>query len=114
MIERVDCDLDFAEPAARWIGDALRVLTPPDPSHGQVIEVDFGARAPASPNADLVEAEIIEHVNLNSSRSDQVTVHVALSFDGAVPAYEPGDALDLYVENEGEILEKVARAKQAL
>ena len=100
VIERVDCDLDFAEPVARWIGDALRVLTPPDPSHGQVIEVDFGARAPASPNADLIKAEIIEHVNLNSSRSDKVTVHVALSFDGAAPAYEPGDALDLYVEND--------------
>ena len=100
VIERVDCDLDFAEPAARWIGDALRVLTPPDPSHGQVIEVDFGARAPASPNADLIEAEIIEHVNLNSSRSEKVTVHLALGFDGATPAYEPGDALDLYVEND--------------
>ena len=100
VIERVDCDLDFAEPAARWIGDALRVLTPPDPSHGQVIEVDFGARTPASPNADLIKAEIIEHVNLNSSRSDKVTVHVALSFDGAAPAYEPGDALDLDVEND--------------
>ena len=100
VIERVDCDLDFAEPAARWIGGALRVLTPPDPSRGQVIEVDFGAKAPASPNADLVEAEIIEHVNLNSSRSEKVTVHLALGFDGATPAYEPGDALDLYVEND--------------
>ena len=32
LIERVDCDLDFAEPAARWIGGALRVLTPPTPA----------------------------------------------------------------------------------
>ena len=99
-IERVDCDLDFAEPAARWIDGALRVLTPPDPSRGQVIEVDFGAKASTSPNAGLVEAEIIEHVNLNSSRSEKVTVHLALGFDGATPAYEPGDALDLYVEND--------------
>jgi sulfite reductase (NADPH) flavoprotein alpha-component len=100
VIERVDCDLDFAEPAARWIGGALRVLTPPDFSRGQVIEVDFGAKASTSPNAGLVEAEIIEHVNLNSSRSEKVTVHLALGFDGATPAYEPGDALDLYVEND--------------
>ena len=46
------------------------------------------------------KTEIIEHVNLNSSRSDKVTVHLALGFDGATPAYEPGDALDLYVEND--------------
>ena len=99
VIERVDCDLDFMDPAARWIGGALRVLTP-DTSRGQVIEVDFGAKPSASPNADLVEAEISEHVNLNSSRSEKVTVHLALGFDGAAPAYEPGDALDLHVEND--------------
>jgi len=27
-------------------------------------------------------------------------VHLGLGFDGAAPAYEPGDALDLYVEND--------------
>jgi len=100
VIERVDCDLDFVESAARWIGGALKVLTPPDPGRGQVIEVDFGAKPPALANADIVEAEIIEHVNLNSSRSDKVTEHLGLGFDGAAPAYEPGDALDLYVEND--------------
>ena len=30
VVDRVDCDLDFAEPAARWIGDAVKVLTPPN------------------------------------------------------------------------------------
>ena len=30
IIDRVDCDLDFAEPAARWIGDAVKALTPPN------------------------------------------------------------------------------------
>src|SRR5665811_2131076 len=28
-VERVDCDLDFAQPGASWIGDALKVLAPP-------------------------------------------------------------------------------------
>ena len=27
-------------------------------------------------------------------------MHLALAFDGAVPAYEPGDSLDLYAEND--------------
>ena len=30
VVDRVDCDLDFAAPAARWIGDALKVLAPPN------------------------------------------------------------------------------------
>ena len=82
-----------------WIGDALKVLTPPDANRGRVIEVDFGKPASA-PNTDIVEAEISEHVNLNSSRSNKETIHLVLAFDGAAPAYEPGDSLDLYAEND--------------
>lgn len=102
---RVDCDLDFSAPAARWIGEALEALAPPDAGRGQgvgqVIEVDFGAaKAAGAPNTDVLEAEIVEHVNLNSSRSAKETVHLALAFDGPAPAYEPGDSLDLYPQNE--------------
>jgi sulfite reductase (NADPH) flavoprotein alpha-component len=103
VVERVDCDLDFAQPATAWIGDALKVLMPPDADRGQgigqVIEVDFG-KPTAAPNTDIVEAEISEHVNLNSSRSNKETIHLVLAFDGAMPAYEPGDSLDLYAEND--------------
>ncbi len=99
VVERVDCDLDFAAPAAAWIGGALKVLTPPDADRGRVIEVDFG-KPQAAPNTDIVEAEVSEHINLNSSRSNKETIHLALAFDGAAPAYEPGDSLDLYAEND--------------
>ena len=99
VVDRVDCDLDFDEPAARWIGDAVKVLAPPN-AGGRVIEVDFGAKPIAAPNTDVVEAEIIEHVDLNSSRSDKETIHLALSFEGGAPAYQPGDSLDLYPEND--------------
>src|SRR5215813_8295836 len=44
--DRADLDLDFAEPAARWIDGAVKALVPADAaasSGGQVIPVDFGA-----------------------------------------------------------------------
>jgi sulfite reductase (NADPH) flavoprotein alpha-component len=65
-----------------------------------VIAVDFGGKPAASPNTDIVEAEVAEHVNLNSSRSNKQTFHLALAFDGPAPAYEPGDSLDLFAEND--------------
>lgn len=101
VVERIDCDLDFSAPAAAWLGDAVKALAPPVEAGrgGRVIEVDFGKSA-AAPNTDIVEAEITEHVNLNSSRSNKETVHLALAFEGAAPAYEPGDSLDLYAEND--------------
>ncbi len=101
VVDRVDLDLDFAAPATEWIGDAVKALAPPaDAGRGRVIEVDFGTKPLASPNTDIVEAEVTEHVNLNSSRSDKETIHLALAFDGVAPAYEPGDSLDLYAEND--------------
>jgi sulfite reductase (NADPH) flavoprotein alpha-component len=109
IIDRVDCDLDFAEPAARWIGDAVKALAPPN-TGGRVIEVDFGAKPTASPGTDIFEAEIIEHVDLNSSRSDKETVHLALSFEGGAPAYEPGDSLDLYAENDPDYVDELLKA----
>ena len=100
IVTRVDCDLDFAEPAAVWIKSALKALAPADSERNRVIEVDFGGNAAAKSNPGIVEAEIIEHVNLNSSRSAKETIHLALAFDGAAPAYDPGDSLDLYAEND--------------
>ena len=111
VVDRVDCDLDFTEPASKWIGETLKKIAPPpaERAAARVIEVDFGKQA-TSPNTDIVEAEIVEHINLNSSRSDKETVHLALAFDGAVPAYQPGDSLDLYPENDPAYVDDLLKA----
>jgi sulfite reductase (NADPH) flavoprotein alpha-component len=109
IVDRVDCDLDFAEPAGRWIGDTVKALAPPN-AGGRVIEVDFGAKPALALNNDVVEAEIIEYVDLNSSRSDKETIHLALSFEGGAPGYEPGDSLDLYPENDPAYVDDLLRA----
>src|SRR5206468_5333433 len=81
-----------------WIGAALQKLAPDVAPDTKVIAVDFGAKA--APNLDVVEAEVTEMINLNSSRSDKETYHLELAFDGPAPAYKPGDSLDLYAEND--------------
>jgi sulfite reductase (NADPH) flavoprotein alpha-component len=110
VVDRVDCDLDFAEPAANWIGGALKVLAPPADPKAKVIAVDFGSKPTATPNLDVVEAEVTETINLNSSRSNKETYHLELTFDGAAPAYKPGDALDLYAENDPAYVDDLLRA----
>jgi sulfite reductase (NADPH) flavoprotein alpha-component len=109
VVDRIDCDLDFETPAADWIGRAVKALAPPDADRGKVIPVEFGKTGAAK--SEIVEAEIVELTNLNSSRSDKETIHLALRFDGSMPPYEPGDSLDLYVENDpAEIDELLAAA----
>lgn len=109
-VERVDLDLDFEAGASAWIKGALTTLAPVAlaPS-GNVVAVDFG-RPDASTARGPVAAEVAEHIDLNSSRSEKETIHLALGFEGAAPAYEPGDSLELFPENEPALVERVLAA----
>jgi sulfite reductase (NADPH) flavoprotein alpha-component len=110
VIERVDCDLDFATPASRWIEQAMATLAPRDAKQANVITVDFGAKPGAAAEAESVEAEISEHINLNSSRSDKETIHLELVFGSAAPTYKPGDSLDIYAENDPAYVEALLKS----
>jgi sulfite reductase (NADPH) flavoprotein alpha-component len=118
VAERVDCDVDFGEPAARWIESTLRALAPPAPAEarGTVIEVDFAARQAGAPDLGVVEAEITEKINLNSSRSDKETIHLELALPSGF-AYQPGDSLDVHPENDpgyvDELLQKAGLSGDA-
>lgn len=46
-------------------------------------------------DADVSVGEVVEYVNLNSSRSDHSTMHVAVAFSDGAPPYRPGSVLDL-------------------
>ena len=103
-VDRIDCDLDFAEPAEAWIEAALQRFRPTES-----IEPDTAVADDASPVLDAM-AEVIEHINLNSSRSQKETIHLALAFDHGAPAYEPGDSLELFAENDPALVEEVLAA----
>jgi sulfite reductase (NADPH) flavoprotein alpha-component len=109
-IDRVDCDLDFEAPAASWIKSTLEVLAPPCERTGNVVSIDFTARAGAEVSRDPVLGEVVDQVNLNSSRSDKETIHLALGFNGTVPAYEPGDSLEIFPENDPSLVDEVLAA----
>jgi sulfite reductase (NADPH) flavoprotein alpha-component len=110
VIERVDCDLDFATDAANWIEHAVKALAPADPARGKVIAVDFSTKLGSVTEIGPVEAEITEHINLNSSRSAKETIHLELTFDGAAPAYKPGDSLDIYPKNDPAYVEALLKS----
>ncbi|MGQ0751393.1 MAG: diflavin oxidoreductase [Betaproteobacteria bacterium] len=111
VADRVDCDLDFDQPARRWIDTTLKALAPPEAaSRGRVIAGNFGAKPASAADSGPVEAEITELINLNSSRSGKETIHLELSFDGAAPPYDPGDSLDVYPENDAAYVDELLAA----
>lgn len=112
--ERADLDLDFEKPAADWIKGALKALAPAE-QPDNVVAVDFaragaGEDEEAEPSREPVVVEVIEHVNLNSSRSDKETVHLALAFEDGAPAYEPGDSLEIFPENDPQLVDEILKA----
>jgi sulfite reductase (NADPH) flavoprotein alpha-component len=110
--ERADLDLDFEKPAAEWIKGTLKALAPAA-AQDNVVAVDFarvGGDDEAEPSRDPVVVEVVDHVNLNSSRSDKETIHLALAFEDGAPAYEPGDSLELYPENDPQLVEEILAA----
>ncbi|MCL6426837.1 MULTISPECIES: assimilatory sulfite reductase (NADPH) flavoprotein subunit [Bacillus] len=103
---RVDCDLDYDEPAAEWLEGVLKGL----------IEAGGGSAAPAPAAASQTgessysrtnpfRAEVLENLNLNGRGSNKETRHVELSLEGSGLTYEPGDSLGVYPENDPELVE---------
>ncbi len=110
--ERADLDLDFEKPAADWIKATLKALAPAA-AQDNVVAVDFARAAgdeESEPSRDPVVVEVVEHVNLNSSRSDKETIHLALAFEDGAPAYEPGDSLELFPENDPQLVDEILTA----
>lgn len=112
--ERADLDLDFEKPAADWIKGALKALAPAE-QPDNVVAVDFaragaGEDDDAEPSREPAVVEVVEHVNLNSSRSDKETIHLALAFEDGAPAYEPGDSLEIFPENDPQLVDEILNA----
>jgi sulfite reductase (NADPH) flavoprotein alpha-component len=111
VADRVDCDLDFEEPASKWIDTAVKALAPAqDAAQSRVIAVDFGTKPAAEQQLGPVEAEIIELIDLNSSQSEKETYHLELAFNGAALPYKPGDSLDVYPENDPAYVDDLLKA----
>jgi sulfite reductase (NADPH) flavoprotein alpha-component len=106
----IECDLDYANPAADWIGGTLRALAPA--SGAAVIHVDFMRTAAAEEGFTRTrpfEAEITGRINLNGSRSSVRTYHVELALAGSGIAYEPGDSLGFLPGNDPALVDAVLR-----
>jgi sulfite reductase (NADPH) flavoprotein alpha-component len=109
----LECDVDYAAPAAAWIGSTLKTYAPAlDRPDATVISLDTRrAAAPSVPDkATPFLAEITEHLNLHSSRSSAETVHLELSLAGSNIAYDPGDALAVLPRNDPRMVDAVLAA----
>ncbi|MCY9399112.1 assimilatory sulfite reductase (NADPH) flavoprotein subunit [Bacillus haynesii] len=107
---RVDCDLDYDEPAATWLDGVISSL-----NEGQEQGASSAPAQTAAPQAaggetvysrkNPFRAEVLENLNLNGRGSNKETRHLELSLEGSGLTYEPGDALGIFPENDPELVD---------
>ena len=103
IFNRVDCDLDFDEPAAEWVEGVLAGLSDAQQSQGAVEAVTTATPQVAESaysRTNPFEAEVLDNLNLNGRGSNKETRHLEISLEGSGLTYQPGDSLGIYPEND--------------
>jgi sulfite reductase (NADPH) flavoprotein alpha-component len=107
LFPRMDCDLDYDEPASEWLEGVISSL-----SEGQVSSAAAVTEAKASvgektsySRTNPFKAEVLENINLNGRGSNKETHHLELSLEGSGLTFEPGDSLGIYPKNDSDLVD---------
>jgi sulfite reductase (NADPH) flavoprotein alpha-component len=115
FIPRIDCDVDYEEPAATWSSDILKILVAERAAAAPV-------SAPASPSSTTANATqqvadstynkrnpfpatVIDSIVLSGRDSTRETRHIEISLADSGLTYAPGDALGIVAHNDPAIVE---------
>ena len=107
LTERVDCDVDYDDPAEAWIESILVSIEEKTGSTGQA-----AATAPATGSAatrskydrkNPFPAPVLENLVLNGRGSNKETRHLELSLEESGLSYQPGDAVGIYPQNNPQL-----------
>ncbi|ASN06796.1 assimilatory sulfite reductase (NADPH) flavoprotein subunit [Virgibacillus necropolis] len=113
LYPRIDCDVDFDEPAADWVEGVLGTLHVSQEvddtveNLGQVDSSLLTTKDPVYSRSNPFKAEVLENLNLNGRGSNKETRHLELSLEGSNLAFEPGDSLGIFPKNDPSLVDKL-------
>ncbi|BCJ88160.1 sulfite reductase [NADPH] flavoprotein alpha-component [Effusibacillus dendaii] len=115
LFPRVDCDVDFDEPAAEWFEGVLGALSGTQEVPSVAAEANTALQKAQATEAvysrtNPFYAEVLENLNLNGRGSNRETRHLEISLAGSNLQYEPGDCLGIYPQNPPELVDKLIGA----
>jgi sulfite reductase (NADPH) flavoprotein alpha-component len=103
----VESDLDYDEPAARWIQQVLDSVPDERP---RVVEVPrLHAVKPLSlyDRHRPFEAEVLTNQKITGAESTKDVRHIELSLEGSGLTYEPGDSLAVIADNPPRLVDQL-------
>jgi sulfite reductase (NADPH) flavoprotein alpha-component len=114
---RVDCDVDYDEPAAAWIAAMVEKITPAASSGASVVgSARVSIETSAAPAAAVFDkrrpfsATVIDNFVLTGRGSSKETRHIELSLEESGLTFEPGDALGVIPHNDPALVEALLGA----
>ncbi|PEJ27369.1 assimilatory sulfite reductase (NADPH) flavoprotein subunit [Peribacillus butanolivorans] len=110
LFPRMDCDLDYDEPAAEWLEGVISSLSE---EQGSTVSAVPATITPVSEHTysrtNPFKAEVVENINLNGRGSNKETHHIELSLEGSGLTFEPGDSLGIYPQNDSILVDMLLK-----
>lgn len=116
---RVDCDLDFEEPFAKWLNEVLAKIGMPTSDSASVeTSTPSVSVMPAAPDSAVSKysrsnpfpAKLVANRKLNGPGSEKDTRHFEIALDGSGLSYDAGDALGVVPMNCQELVDDLLGA----
>ncbi|MDT8407617.1 MAG: sulfite reductase flavoprotein subunit alpha [Methylococcales bacterium] len=112
VFERVDCDVDFEEPAANWIAETIPLV---NGGAGHAPATVMVNHAPAPEKAKYnrknpYPARLAVNRLLTADNSSKETRHYEITIEGSGLSYEAGDALAVIPSNGPELVKAMLDA----
>jgi sulfite reductase (NADPH) flavoprotein alpha-component len=109
--DRVDCDIDYEEPAAAWASAVVdRLAAAAASAVPAQAAVPAFAAATAHDKRNPFQATVLENVPIVGRQSSKETRHLELDISGSGLVYEPGDALGIAARNDEAVVAQVLEA----
>ena len=109
LAPRVDCDLDYDEPAAQWLAAvevSLEIHTGGQSVAESLATIETSTTSQYS-RTNPFRAEVLENINLNGRGSNRETRHLEISLEGSGLTYEPGDSVGIFPTNNSDLIDEV-------
>jgi len=114
FIDRIDCDVDYDEPAAQWRVRALEVVKESLASNqAEIVQLPVGQATPSHSQytkQNPYTATLLTSQKITGRDSGKDVRHIEIDLEESGMSYQPGDALGVWYENSSELANAVAAA----